>query len=449
MYLATSSTDRSIRIWNINPDSFQLVSFLSEHLSAVNKCYWSPDATRIAALCSNGTIKVWTKITEQTSTKLIDCQTSSSDELTIYSPKFKNKKNIDPFHLSRVNACDISPDGRLGVSVSEDRDIKIWKMNKQKVIKTITLDNEVHSCSCSSDNLRMATVDFDHNIIIWEIKTGIKLKVIQEQDMPVHCKWSPDGSLLAYLACDTYGKSNIILWNDVSSKKSEKFPVNYGNTSWTDLPCNFDWLPDSKALIFADFKGCYHYDIEKLNLTTIISIDMKDITDLKVSPDGKYFGIIQNKKFNLYHIYGGFKYEISKDIACKRCQWIFSNDCICIIGNNDPMLHFYSPLSGTKVHSYYTSTFLSAISKCVSGHIFAAAHAGEVFLLDLIKIIDDYPFVWPLKLYSKSRMHKEGFLGKNMEVYCQYCGKKFVCDHNKDDTFVDCPKCSKTHFLGQ
>jgi len=442
-WLASCSSDRTVRIWDINSKSFDILSIIHGHIDGVNKCYWSPDGSKLASLCSDGSVKIWMNISKFEKIKDISSNVSSSDEIKIISFKNKAKKNIDPYHIARVNDCDITPDGKSGVSVSDDNDIKIWRIDKQKVIKTIKSESEIHSCSCSPDNNRMATVDFNHNIIIWEIKTGIRLNFIKENDMPVKCKWSPDGSKLAFLVYDTFDKAHVVIYNDINMKITNRIPLECGNFSWTNLPCLFDWIPNGKALIISGLNNIVLYDTEKFHTIKTISVNFKEVIDIKVSPDGKKIGIIHNGKFNIYSIDGNFRLKISSNILWKKFQWSSCSNLIFIIGKNDPMIHIYSSLDGNRIHSFYVTTFLSAITTGIDNLIFTGGITGEIFILQLLNFKKNNPIVYPIKIFSRNRLNKNGIMGDTPEIYCKCCGKLFDLKQDTKIQLINCPICKK------
>ena len=54
-------------------------------------------------------------------------------------------------HCERVNHVDVSKDGRLAVSASWDRSVKIWDLESGDVLATFTCDRGAHCCSFADD----------------------------------------------------------------------------------------------------------------------------------------------------------------------------------------------------------------------------------------------------------------------------------------------------------
>ena len=95
-------------------------------------------------------------------------------------------------HTNWVESLTFSLDGRLLVSGSHDRTIKLWDMQTGGVVKTFHGHTFwVYSVSISAESVRIASGSGDHTIRLWDIQTGECLCTIQQQAWVDHVSFSP------------------------------------------------------------------------------------------------------------------------------------------------------------------------------------------------------------------------------------------------------------------
>ncbi|MEM6402977.1 MAG: hypothetical protein AAF757_22575, partial [Cyanobacteria bacterium P01_D01_bin.116] len=104
-----------------------------------------------------------------------------------------------------------SPDGKLLVSGSTDKTIKIWDLSKRQLIRNLTgHDASVVSVALSPDGEKIVSSACEGTIRIWSVDDG---KCIRE--LAGHQNWvwwvtfSPDGQFIASASQD----ESIILWD--------------------------------------------------------------------------------------------------------------------------------------------------------------------------------------------------------------------------------------------
>jgi WD40 repeat protein len=113
-------------------------------------------------------------------------------------------------HSRWVRSVAISPDGRVLVSGSGDRTVKIWDLTAGQLLQTL-LGHEhwVRSVAISPDGQLVASGSNDKTIKIWQLRTGKLLKTLSgHSDWVRAVTFSPDSQ---YLASGSQDKS-IKLW---------------------------------------------------------------------------------------------------------------------------------------------------------------------------------------------------------------------------------------------
>jgi serine/threonine protein kinase len=113
--------------------------------------------------------------------------------------------------LSSVNALAISPDDYTLASGSDDKNIKLWDLNTQKVLATLSGHSQaVKSVAFSPDGKILATASDDKTIKLWQVETLKQICTLVGHSHAVKSvAFSPDGQILASGSWD----KTIKLWD--------------------------------------------------------------------------------------------------------------------------------------------------------------------------------------------------------------------------------------------
>ncbi len=147
-------------------------------------------------------------------------------------------------HTAAVRRAVFSPDGKLVVSVSEDKRVIVWDFASRKQLKVLT-DHQgwVTSVNFSPDGKLFATASEDQTVIIWDTE-HLEKRTILRCNYPVHfVAFSPDGNLLAasLFPSDRTMEGKTILWNTANWRIVQQLPKG------TDY-ANLLFAPDSRSL---------------------------------------------------------------------------------------------------------------------------------------------------------------------------------------------------------
>jgi WD40 repeat protein len=98
-------------------------------------------------------------------------------------------------HAGSVNACAVTPDGRLLVSGSWDRTIKLWDLNSGRVLLTLGGHPQaVNACAVTSDGRRLVSASDDATLKLWDLVDGSILATLEGHAGAVRaCAMTPDG----------------------------------------------------------------------------------------------------------------------------------------------------------------------------------------------------------------------------------------------------------------
>jgi WD domain, G-beta repeat len=115
-------------------------------------------------------------------------------------------------HADKVTSVVMSPDGKTVVSGCADKTVKVWNLEKGKVIRTISgHSGEISSVAVSPDGNFLAVGISDtprSNVKVWHLETGKLIHTLIGHNKPVNVvNISPDGQILAS------GSNKIKIWN--------------------------------------------------------------------------------------------------------------------------------------------------------------------------------------------------------------------------------------------
>ncbi|MEG4206870.1 hypothetical protein QUA20_23465, partial [Microcoleus sp. Pol7_A1] len=106
-----------------------------------------------------------------------------------------------------------SPDGLTLASASSDHTIKLWHLQTQKPIATLTgHSNSALSVAFSPDGLTLASASSDHTIKLWNLQTQKPIATLTgHSDSIWSVAFSPDGLTLASASSDKIVK--LWIWD--------------------------------------------------------------------------------------------------------------------------------------------------------------------------------------------------------------------------------------------
>jgi WD40 repeat protein len=114
-------------------------------------------------------------------------------------------------HTSRVEACAFNPDGKLALSASDDRTLRLWDIATGQTVRVLKgHTSRVEACAFSPNGRLALSASFDTTLRLWELATGQTLHVFKGHTQAVTgCAFSPDGKLALSAALD----QSLRLWD--------------------------------------------------------------------------------------------------------------------------------------------------------------------------------------------------------------------------------------------
>jgi len=182
--LATGSTDKTIRIWDLQ--STNLIYELKKHSKDVNSVVFSPDGKVLASGGADGTIILW----NVENGAIIKSQTA---------------------HKGYTRDIAFSHDGNLLASCGDDKLIKIWQVPGLEQSGTLTGHKDwVQSIDFSPDGKTLISGGRDNLIILWDVAGQKILRQSDKQEQIVTsvdiCPIRPD------FISSCFGSEKLEIW---------------------------------------------------------------------------------------------------------------------------------------------------------------------------------------------------------------------------------------------
>jgi WD40 repeat protein len=159
-FLATGSSDKTIRLWDLTPGTAKLARVYQGHTEEVTSLAFSPDGKTLASGSNDQSIRLW--------------KVSLADEHV----------NFDE-HKGYVWSAAFSPDGKLFADAGVDRVIYVRDASGKVLHKLEGHTAPVTAIAFNGDNTRLASVGGDMVVRVWDAKEGKLVTELKGHTAPV------------------------------------------------------------------------------------------------------------------------------------------------------------------------------------------------------------------------------------------------------------------------
>jgi WD40 repeat protein len=144
----------------------------------------------------------------------------------------------------------LSADGRLAVSASEDYTIKVWEIQTERELYTLTVrSDDINSVAVSSDGRLAISASYSNPLRVWEVSTGGELYALAGHSSDVNSlAMSANGRLAVSVSED----KTIKLWDTQTGGCLATLPVG------VPLTCCAISM-DEKTIVVGDINGIVHF----------------------------------------------------------------------------------------------------------------------------------------------------------------------------------------------
>jgi WD40 repeat protein len=155
----SSSYDKTIKEWDIRSGECLKTFTADETFDVANSAIYSNDLTKVFTAHNDSKIRIW------------DAETGD------FLKEFGNEEDQ---HSLMVYSIQMSPNGKLLVSASEDSNIKIWDLATEKCLDTLKGHTQpINKITLNATGSRVLSTSRDKTIREWDLETGVCRQVLE------------------------------------------------------------------------------------------------------------------------------------------------------------------------------------------------------------------------------------------------------------------------------
>jgi WD40 repeat protein len=179
-----------------------------------------------------------------------------------------------------VNSSAVSPDGRLGLSASDDATLRLWDLASGDLVRTFAGHTDaVRGCAFSPDGLLCVSASDDGTVRLWNVVSGAEMRVLTgHTSIVTACAFSPDGALILSSSWD----HTLSLWEAASGLEVRRFTGHYDGVRGCAVS------PDGRtALSASDDATLRLWEVATGELLRVLEGHTSAVTSCAYRPDGR------------------------------------------------------------------------------------------------------------------------------------------------------------------
>jgi WD40 repeat protein len=211
--MATSSVDKTIILWN--PQTFEPFRTLLGHTAAIRELACAPADKTLPSVGEDFTFRLWDvatgklKVTRTEHTKKVKSVAYTPDGAMIATVSHDmtarlwtadgEPKQVLQGHKSGLESCDISPDGKLLMTSSDNGQLIFWELPSGKMLKNYEFVHgwEIDCVGFTPDGRYAVSGSKDRTDKFWDPHTlGLKFTLWGNPGRTESMCFSPDGKTM-------------------------------------------------------------------------------------------------------------------------------------------------------------------------------------------------------------------------------------------------------------
>ncbi|KAJ9527505.1 hypothetical protein QJQ45_025765 [Haematococcus lacustris] len=249
-------------------------------------------------------------------------------------------------HTDCVNGVTLSPDGKVLVSGSEDKTIRVWNMATGSC--THTLDGhtkQVTSVTLSPNGKVLVSGSRDNTIRVWDVANGNCTHTLEgHTDCVNGVTLSPDGKVLVSGSRD----NTIRVWDMAAGSCTHTLE---GHTSCI---AGVTLSPDGKVLVSgSEDKTIRVWDMAAGSCTHTLEGHTSCVTSVTLSPDGKV--LVSGSRDNTIRVWdmanGSCTHTLEGHTSCIAGVTMSPDGKVLVSGSDDKTIRVWDMATGSCTHT--------------------------------------------------------------------------------------------------
>ena len=395
----SGSSDKTIKIWDLK--SGIEIRTMQGHKSSVSSVCISSDIKFALSGSDDGTLKIW-NLKEGIETKTIladggvrECQLSSDNRralvvcyfgISIEMYDLESAEEIGVFdnHSDEVTSVCFSKSGKVAISGSDDKTVKVWNLETGKDMYTLQGHSErIISVCLSQDDSYAISGDKHGEMKIWNLQDASEIVSLSEHSGYVNSiSVSNDGTFAISGADD----GTLKIWN-----LAENIKRNATRQGHSSLVTSVSVSSNDAFVISASWDGTLKmWDVETGKELNTLKGHSSGVNSVSISPDGSLAisGAFDGTA-KVWDLKTGrqLKMEYGQNQSVK-CVFISSKEYMASYeGNSSGCLIIWDIQTGTRLGSFGTET------RCISSFRISP----DVSQLVTSYPDDNYLIIWDLQ----------------------------------------------------
>jgi len=274
---------------------------------------------------------------------------SGSRDKTLKLWEVSSGREIRTFkgHSSSINAVVFSPDGKLALSGSYDNTLKLWQVDSGREIRTFKGPSHwVKAVAFSPDGKLALSGSKDNTLKLWQVSSGREIRTFKGHSWSVNAvAFSPDGKL----ALSGSGDHTLKLWQVLSGREIRTFR---GHSEGVN---SIAFSPDGKLAL----SGSYDHTLKLWQVDSGREIrtfkgHSDEVSSVAFSPDGKLaLSGSSDYTLKLWQVDSGREIRTFKGHSSHVWAVAFSPDGkLALSGSFDKTLKLWQVDSGREIRTF-------------------------------------------------------------------------------------------------